>query len=95
MATNLLVRECTEHNVEMIHISAYLENTQHAEVSVLNWKLSNCDLKCKFLSAVWTVKFEGKSGFFFFFFFSKIYDGSLFSQSHNEQSPLFPLLHLT
>lgn len=37
MVKNLLVRvwECTEHHVEMIHISALLENIKHAEVSML------------------------------------------------------------
>lgn len=42
MENNLLVRvgECTEHNMEMIHISAHLENIKHAQVSML-WT-GNC-----------------------------------------------------
>lgn len=54
MANNLLVKvwECTEHNMQIIHISAHLENMKHAGVSVVNWKLSYCDFKCKFPSAM-------------------------------------------
>lgn len=66
---NLFVRvwECTEHNMEMMHIRAHLETMKHAAGSML-WT-GNClivTLKSKFPSAVQSaprcsVKFEDKS----------------------------------
>lgn len=78
MATNLLVRECTEHNVEMIHIGAHLEIMKHAEVSmlwtVLSWLKMQVSICCvESIGHFW----------------------SLYSQSHNVQSPSFTLLQIT
>ena len=65
--------ECTEHNMEMMHIGARLENMKHAEVSMLwSWKLFYCDIDmrvcicCVECSSLVCLNFEDDGSIFFF-----------------------------